>query len=359
MLSPPYANFQERVLNAAQEVLSRDGSVGPLELLQQMRMLQPVHFDGWRNGSEDYLVLEEWIQVGPEKFQKVINHFQQWVHARGLCPVEAAYSRKGARGVEPLRVTRDGDPEREKFYRTHYAPPDLSKRKAAKLAGKLSKPPDLVVFEKMSKEGDCSECGAELSKGSYLVMERTKPLCLNCADLDGLVFLPAGDAALSRRARKYSSLSAVVVRFNRRIKKYARQGLLVTEKALAKAQEECAADAPARAAIRERSAIARTADDLEFVEEFTREILKRYPACPPEEAGRIALHAGERSSGRVGRSAAGRALNAKAVDLAVVAHVRHAHTNYDELLMAGTERFEARAQVREMIDGMIGKWSAG
>jgi hypothetical protein len=45
------------------------------------------------------------------------------------------------------------------------------------------------------------------------------------------------------------------------------------------------------------------------------------------------------------------------VDLAVRAHVRHAHTNYDELLMGGTERLDARAQVREKIDRVLAEWA--
>ena len=46
-------------------------------------------------------------------------------------------------------------------------------------------------------------------------MVKRQPLCLRCADLDRLVFLPAGEAAMSRRARKHSVLSAVVVRWLR------------------------------------------------------------------------------------------------------------------------------------------------
>ena len=37
------------------------------------------------------------------------------------------------------------------------------------------------------------------------------PLCLDCADLGHLDYLPAGDAALTRRAKKASRQSAVVV----------------------------------------------------------------------------------------------------------------------------------------------------
>jgi hypothetical protein len=73
---------------------------------------------------------------------------------------------------------------------------------------------DIVVFS-IVRDSKCSECGVELSKGSFLKMEKDRPLCLECADLDHLVFLPTGDTALTRRSRKYSRLSAVVVRFSR------------------------------------------------------------------------------------------------------------------------------------------------
>jgi len=100
MAGPSYNSFQERVTQAAEAVLQRDGSVGPLELFQQMRWLHPVHFDGWRQGNEHYRVLEEWIQVGPEKLQKTINYFQQWVRERGMRPIEAHYVRRGVQGVD-------------------------------------------------------------------------------------------------------------------------------------------------------------------------------------------------------------------------------------------------------------------
>ena len=63
---------------------------------------------------------------------------------------------------------------------------------------------DIVVFS-ILKPSACAECGSELWKGSFLRMEKEKPLCLECADLDLLVFLPRGDVALTRRSRKYST----------------------------------------------------------------------------------------------------------------------------------------------------------
>src|SRR5204862_3338921 len=107
-----------------------------------------------------------------------------------------------------------------------------------------------------------------------------------------------------------------------------------------KREEECAADAPERATARARSALARQEQDREFSSSLTEAILNRYPACSADEARQIAIHTGLRSGGRVGRSAAGRALDARAIELAVVAHIRHGHTNYDELLMSGTDRLD-------------------
>jgi hypothetical protein len=352
-------SLQLRVEQAAKSVLARNGSVGPLELFQELRWLVPSHVEAWQRGVEEFQILQRWIQVGPAKFQKAVHHFQAWIHANGLRPLEAPHIRRGPGGIEHLQVTTDGNPEGEAFYRTHYVPADLPEKKTARLKAKLNRAPDLVVFQKVSEAGQCSECGGELQPGDRLLMEKGRPLCLSCADLDHLVFLSAGDMALTRRARKHSPLSAVVVRFNRSRRRYERQGLLVAEAALARAETECAADAPERAVARARATGVRTEEDREFVDALTEAIIHRYPGCPSAEARRIAEHTGLRSSGRVGRSAAGRALDATAMDLSVIAHIRHEHTNYDELLMGGTERLEARAQVREKIDHVLSGWADG
>jgi hypothetical protein len=96
------------------------------------------------------------------------------------------------------------------------------------MAERQGRAPDLVVIEPL-KEFSCASCGAT---GPYLIMEDPGPQCLTCADMDHLVFLPAGDAALSRRAKAGSALAAVVVRWSRSRKRYERKGILVEEAAL-------------------------------------------------------------------------------------------------------------------------------
>jgi hypothetical protein len=214
---------------------------------------------------------------------------------------------------------------------------------------------DLVVFD-ILRESKCAECGHDLLAGDFLFMEGEHPLCLGCADLDHLVYLPRGDTALTRRARKHSSLSAVVVRFSRARKRYERQGVLVEEAALERAEAECSADADERSVRRERAEIRRDKQDQILTARMAEAIRQMFPGCPPEEARAIAAHTSVRGSGRVGRSAAGRELEEEALRVAVIAAIRHRHTKYDRLLMKGFGRMDARDVVRDDIDRVLESW---
>jgi hypothetical protein len=214
---------------------------------------------------------------------------------------------------------------------------------------------DLVVFS-IRRDSQCVECGDALRKGNFLFMEKKRPLCLACADLDHLVYLPRGDAALTRRAKKHSSLLAVVVRFSRARDRYERQGILVEESALQKAEHECIQDAGQRAARRERQQVRRIGQDEDLGARVAEAILERFPGCPPAEALAIAEHTTARGSGRVGRTAAGKALDERAITAAAIAAIRHTHTRYDELLMSGFDRVDARDVVREAVDRVLDIW---
>ena len=91
---------------------------------------------------------------------------------------------------------------------------------------------ELVVVWPL-KDFTCSSCGAE--RDGLLIMEASRPVCMECAELDHLVFLPSGDAPLTRRAKK----------------------------------------------------------------RMASEIRRLFPGCPPARAQQIAIHAATRGSGRV------------------------------------------------------------
>src|ERR1035438_7090296 len=103
-------------------------------------------------------------------------------------------------------------------------------------------------------------------------MEMEQPLCLQCARLNDLEFLPSDDTALTRRASKYSGRVAVVVRFSRSRGRYERQGILVETAALERAEQECVVDADERAVARARGAERRREQDRETVDRMIKQI---------------------------------------------------------------------------------------
>jgi hypothetical protein len=217
---------------------------------------------------------------------------------------------------------------------------------------------DIKVFIS-SRESTCDECGEDLGRGAWITLREAKgALCLSCADLDHLVFLPAGDACVSRRAKKHSVLWAVVLKWSRARKRYERQGLLVTEEGLRQAEEACFADAEVRERRRLRQQEQAAEHDQEYVRRFAQEVTRLFPRCPDLRALAIAKHACQKYSGRVGRSAMAKALNPEATRLAVTAHVRHTETRYDELLMRGHDRHEARMEVQDRVQGVLDRWSS-
>jgi hypothetical protein len=133
--------------------------------------------------------------------------------------------------------------------------------------------------------------------------------------------------------------------------------LLVESEALIRAEKECEGDEAERKISRERAVVVRERADKEYVAQFSKQIRMQYPGCPTQEAEAIADHACQKYSGRIGRSSAAKAFDGKAIELAVKAHVRHKHTHYDQLLMKGWERTQARSAVAEKLDQVMREWS--
>lgn len=344
--------LERRVIEAAEASLDQRGFVTAIDVLIGLGWLPPSGERAWRQGRIPYL--ERAVTANLNKVSGAMRHFRRWAASRGLKPSETAYVAR-TRDRRTLRFSKSGKPSIELAYRTHWVSPKLSERKRERLAERQSRPPDLVVVSPV-RDWTCSACGGT---GDLLIMDEPGPLCLTCAEMDHLVYLPAGDAALTRRAKAASRLSAVVVRFSRARKRYERQGVLVEEEALAHAERQCLADEEARARRAERAAERRARDDVELRTRFAAEISRLFPGCPPRRADAIARHAAARGSGRIGRSAVGRALETDAVELAVVASIRHQDTAYDELLMTGVARADARDRVRADVDDVLARWRRG
>jgi hypothetical protein len=214
---------------------------------------------------------------------------------------------------------------------------------------------ELVVFF-VRRDTKCSDCECNLPGGSMIVLNKERnPLCLACADLDHLEFLPRGNTALTRRTTRHSRLRAVVVQWSRTRKRYERQGILAETEAIEQAEAECLEDADRR----ERRVTREGSLDRQYVDAFATRIHQTFPRCARFVARRIAEHACRKYSGRVGRSTQAKQFDPEAIRLAVAAAVRHEFTNYDELLLRGYDRKDARALVRERANNVLEAWCAG
>ncbi|MGX7826827.1 DUF2293 domain-containing protein [Actinokineospora sp. 24-640] len=333
-----------RVRVVAEELVRRKGTVAPVDVLAGLGWVSPRTVESWRQGRVERL--SSAASVPPAKLAEAVALLGAWARSRGLVASEVEYRAASLDG----RALRFGDDDRP--FRTHWTDPALSPARKARIAAKERTPPDPVAV-RPDKRWHCSLCR---ETGDHHFVEDEQPVCLSCADMDHLVFLPSGDAALTRRARRASGLAAVVMTWHKPRKRFIRCGTLVERAALDAAEEQCLADEDARERRRARDRVRRADQDVAFAEAFASRIAVLFPGLARERAAAIAEHASVRSSGRVGRSAAGQALDEQAVTLAVVAAIRHEETDYDAMLMAGVPRAVARERIRGDVDRVLARW---
>ncbi|KAF2269524.1 hypothetical protein CC78DRAFT_550880 [Lojkania enalia] len=86
------------------------------------------------------------------------------------------------------------------------------------------------------------------------------------------------------------------------------------------------------------------------------EVDQLFPRIPKVERDAVLKRAFRKHSGRVGRSS--QTPMPRKVRLAVIAHIRHKHTEYDVLLNKGVKREDARTAVSEKMLGILRQWGA-
>jgi len=227
-MNPDNQKLRSRVVGAAESALAHQGYVRAIDVLTGIGWLDFATLKRWQNGQLSYL--EGGIQTNLSRISEAMKMFRAWAAEKHLLPGKTAYVARTPARPE-LQFSKSGDPTIECLYRTHWVSPALSEKKRERIAAKENRAPELVVIQPLD-DWKCHRCGGT---GDFLVMEEPGPACLACVGLGSLEFLPAGDAALSRRAKAKSDLHAVVVRFSRSRKRYERQGLLVQPHALREA----------------------------------------------------------------------------------------------------------------------------
>lgn len=214
------------------------------------------------------------------------------------------------------------------------------------------------IFLTKKEKLKCMICGERIPLGKSFVAESEnhKGTCFGCSPFGGYVMLPSGNAAMTRRSKKHSTLCGVVLIWNQRRKRYERQGQLVEENAIEKARLECEKDQAIRDEKNKKAAVVREIKDREYKIAFARAIRKRYHNCPVKREYDIAKHACEKYSGRVGRMADAKQFDAKMIDLAVEAHIRHAETDYDSRFGQGKNKKEIRSEIRYDVNHILRQW---
>jgi hypothetical protein len=163
----------------------------------------------------------------------------------------------------------------------------------------------------------------------------------------GYGFLKKGYAyktALCRRETHNAGKTLYVVKEGSQI-----LGLRAPKPILAKVhQQEMATRSDRRECVAKR--------DDQDQERFLKVIQEQYPRIPAEDADQIAKWAMRKRSGRVGRTST--LPLEKKVHLAVAAHIRHRHTDYEKLFKE-IPRDEARKAVAAGVKGLLLQWKEG
>ena len=150
---------------------------------------------------------------------------------------------------------------------------------------------DKPIVYILRRETQCGRCKRELWQKEFVCLTGGEALCLECAGLAHLEYLPAGDTAVTRRATKYSGLHVVVMKKSAARKRSERQGILAEPKAIRRAEAESVADAEKRARQQAKAAKRREKEDQAYIAAFTEAILRQFPDCPVADAQEVARHA--------------------------------------------------------------------
>ncbi|KAK1749359.1 hypothetical protein QBC47DRAFT_426794 [Echria macrotheca] len=162
----------------------------------------------------------------------------------------------------------------------------------------------------------------------------------------GYVFVPKGDVYITKncRQRSHSQGQQVYVVLNKRNQPI---GIRCPQSIFAAVQADHKATAAKRASAVDKR-------DAAICARFEKAVMNVFPGIPRQSLPLIVAHAAKKRSGRVGRTETV-GLDHKA-KLAVWAHIRHCHTDYDGLLKNGEDREVARGKVANIVNELSIKW---
>jgi hypothetical protein len=103
----------------------------------------------------------------------------------------------------------------------------------------VAKEPSVFALIRQSR---CYNCDRKLEPAEIVKLQNgvdeREVLCRSCAGLENFVAVPAGNAQVTRLAKKYSPIRYVIMKWSQLWKCYERQGLLVEQQAAEKIEAE-------------------------------------------------------------------------------------------------------------------------
>ncbi|KAJ5712101.1 hypothetical protein N7488_006257 [Penicillium malachiteum] len=167
---------------------------------------------------------------------------------------------------------------------------------------------------------------------------------------ENYVFVPKGNVYITRHCRTITKESNRVVYLVYAKSGKRTRGIRVPEEVHAKVCDMENLTAKTRADATEARDVKATSRNRVLLRE-------EYPFMPAQSLKTILDHAFLKGSRRVGRTTM--VSDERKAELAVEAHIRHAHTPYDELLDSGTRRDKARKMVWSTIKRIKKLWVDG
>ena len=120
------AGLIKKVNASMYQQCQRRGYAAPVDVLMDIGILPKQKYEDWRFGKVDYL--ERVCTANLNKLSSVLHQMRVYAKKADLKPSFCYYKRwgvkkKGGQGkkpVIPLRFSKSGDPEIEKWYATHF-----------------------------------------------------------------------------------------------------------------------------------------------------------------------------------------------------------------------------------------------
>lgn len=148
------SNIEERVNIAALSALTQNNYVALMDIFIRIGFLKLAQINLFKTCQIPYLELG--INAGTEKIKQTKEAFTRWVAEQQLI-AHTIKAWSTTRYFKELQFSKDGVFATEQMYKLHYFNNNLAINKQQQILAKLSKLPELVVFQ-ITKDAKCSRC---------------------------------------------------------------------------------------------------------------------------------------------------------------------------------------------------------